>query len=264
VAYVSARDYERILTIVAESASGTAAEPLPAHVLDMIRRLIPSDVVALVDGPQWDWPNRREWVSGWFPPWSDEDQRIIGRYRSQMFLGPSPASIHGPLRISDSLSLAGYHRTDLYQLVGRGHGVEHSMEYWLPGHAGRIWGLSFDASRHDFSDRDRDVLAVLGRHLATVIERFDARLPPASARRILTSRQAEILALVADGRTNGQIGQALSISSLTVKKHLENAFFRLGVRSRAAAIASLYAQAGSRSRNAVAGSTVGDGLEPAR
>ncbi|MFG0326182.1 MAG: LuxR C-terminal-related transcriptional regulator [Phycisphaerales bacterium JB037] len=65
----------------------------------------------------------------------------------------------------------------------------------------------------------------------------------------LTSRQAEILHWVAQGKTNGAIGIILGISSLTVKKHLESVFHTLGVENRlAAAVVAFEAQrlAGSR------------------
>jgi DNA-binding CsgD family transcriptional regulator len=261
VGNVSSGDYERILAIVAESAAGTAQEPLPLQALDMIRGLVSCDVVALIDGYPWDRVNRRTWTSGWVAPWSTEESRVVDRYRSQVPLGPSPATIHGPVRISDAISRSRYRRTDLYQLAGRSHGVEYSMDHWLPGRGGRMRGLTFDASVRDFSDRDRDIVDVLGRHLATVIGRLDLSLPPTPANRILTSRQAEILSFVADGRTNRQIAQALSISALTVKKHLENAYSVMGVHSRAAAIASLYGRARPPASGADGDSAVTVGLD---
>jgi DNA-binding CsgD family transcriptional regulator len=159
------------------------------------------------------------------------------------------------------MSRSRYRRTDLYQLTGRSHGVEYSMDHWLLGRAGRMRGLTFDATIRDFSDRDRDVVEVLGRHLATVIGRLDSTLPSATPRRALTSRQAEILSFVAEGRTNRQIARALSISPLTVKKHLENVFGVMDVHSRAAAIASLYGRARPSSRGADGVSAVAAGLE---
>ncbi len=51
----------------------------------------------------------------------------------------------------------------------------------------------------------------------------------------LTDREVQILQLVAVGRTNGAIAHELDISSRTVAKHLEHAYRKLGVTSRAAA-----------------------------
>jgi DNA-binding NarL/FixJ family response regulator len=52
----------------------------------------------------------------------------------------------------------------------------------------------------------------------------------------LTSRQQELLRLVADGNTNSQIARRLSITEGTVRTHLENIYRKLDVSSRAAAI----------------------------
>jgi len=53
----------------------------------------------------------------------------------------------------------------------------------------------------------------------------------------LTNREREILALLADGLGNKQIATRLGISTNTVKTHLELLFEKIGVRSRAEAVA---------------------------
>jgi len=53
----------------------------------------------------------------------------------------------------------------------------------------------------------------------------------------LTNREREILALLADGLGNKQIATRLGISANTVKTHLELLFEKIGVRSRAEAVA---------------------------
>jgi len=64
---------------------------------------------------------------------------------------------------------------------------------------------------------------------------------PASAgpRLTLTPRESEILALVAEGRSNGEIGRQLFISTKTVSVHVSNILGKLGAagRTEAAAIA---------------------------
>jgi DNA-binding CsgD family transcriptional regulator len=52
----------------------------------------------------------------------------------------------------------------------------------------------------------------------------------------LSKREAEVLALVAAGKTNPQIAQQLTISVKTVKKHLEHIFSKLNADSRIDAI----------------------------
>jgi len=53
----------------------------------------------------------------------------------------------------------------------------------------------------------------------------------------LTLREAEVLHLAADGRTNRQIGEDLHTSSRTVGKHLERIYGKLEVKTRTAAAA---------------------------
>ncbi len=53
----------------------------------------------------------------------------------------------------------------------------------------------------------------------------------------LTKREAEVMALLMQGWTNPHIARRLSISPRTVQKHLENIYAKLGVQTRAAAVA---------------------------
>jgi DNA-binding CsgD family transcriptional regulator len=57
----------------------------------------------------------------------------------------------------------------------------------------------------------------------------------------LTERQAQVLRLLACGKPSRQIAAELQISTATVEKHLEHIYERLGVSTRAQALASVYA-----------------------
>jgi LuxR family maltose regulon positive regulatory protein len=59
----------------------------------------------------------------------------------------------------------------------------------------------------------------------------------AAKRAGLTGREIEILSLVAEGLSNRQIAERLVVSEHTVHRHLANLYAKLGVSSRAAAVA---------------------------
>ena len=83
----------------------------------------------------------------------------------------------------------------------------------------------------------REVFVQLG--ATTDLARLEALQAPANprGRDILSAREVEVLRLVAAGRTNRLIAQALSLSEKTIDRHLSNIFDKLGVSSRAAATA---------------------------
>ncbi|MGH9136937.1 MAG: response regulator transcription factor, partial [Acidimicrobiales bacterium] len=53
----------------------------------------------------------------------------------------------------------------------------------------------------------------------------------------LSTREVEVLALVAAGHTNREIAAALIVSEHTVARHIQNIFTKLGVSTRTAAAA---------------------------
>ena len=55
--------------------------------------------------------------------------------------------------------------------------------------------------------------------------------------RALSSREAEIMTLIAAGHTNGQIAANLVVTEKTIKNHVNRLYAKLGAGSRADAIA---------------------------
>src|SRR5271166_6475499 len=53
----------------------------------------------------------------------------------------------------------------------------------------------------------------------------------------LSAREMEVMSLIADGQTNGEIAAHLFLAEKTVKNHVRRIYSKLGVGSRPAAIA---------------------------
>ena len=95
-------------------------------------------------------------------------------------------------------------------------------------------------------------------HAVRAVARGDSYLDPAVTARVLnvyrdaahaprdpvaadlTSRELDVLTLVAKGHSNGEIADELFISGVTVKSHIGRIFLKLGLRDRAAAIVYAY------------------------
>jgi DNA-binding NarL/FixJ family response regulator len=81
-------------------------------------------------------------------------------------------------------------------------------------------------------------LVLVARAAPTLTARDPGRVTETSGNATLSRREQEILALLADGLVNKQIAARLGISTNTVKTHLELLFEKLGVTTRAEAVAT--------------------------
>lgn len=75
-------------------------------------------------------------------------------------------------------------------------------------------------------------------HQHPVIQAAEPEEPPESGDSVLSGREIEILQWVAKGKTNGEIGSILNVSSFTVKNHMQRIFKKLDVFSRAQAVSA--------------------------
>jgi DNA-binding CsgD family transcriptional regulator len=110
----------------------------------------------------------------------------------------------------------------------------HALVMPLPAPLGIARRLVFTRCR-PFGAEDRSAAVLLQPHIADALRSQSRR----DAERLLTGRQRELLRLVAAGHDNTAIARQLGLSPGTVRKHLENAFARLDVSTRTAAVAKV-------------------------
>lgn len=141
-------------------------------------------------------------------------------------------------RVSDLVTLRDWRAREVYADLYSP--FKYEMGVRILATPGLTKTFMFRSSRRDFNERDRLVLELLRPHLQLIDQTHERR------RQVvldvpLTRREREILGWVDAGKTNAEIAQILWISPLTVRKHLENAYEKLGVRTRTAAVARLRA-----------------------
>jgi DNA-binding CsgD family transcriptional regulator len=247
VARIDGRDAASLLELVHNGARETGLDPFPPAILLGLAGLIPSD--ACVGYQEAD-------ISGAFrvvevvevigtPPSATEERA----FRTFGWQNPMHCRLHARdervLRLSDLLTRRQRTKLEYNDAVWRPHGIDDALRTWLPAPPGRARSIYLERSGTNYTDRERMLMQLLRPHLARM------RLNAESRRRLdsswsLTAREAEVLGLVARGKTNAEVASALYISPLTVRKHLEHIFEKLGVGNRTAA--ATYAQAALASK----------------
>lgn len=102
--------------------------------------------------------------------------------------------------------------------------------------AGASGYLLKDAPPHELLAGVRAAAAGESALAPAVASRLMARMR--APRVSLSSREIEVLALVAEGASNGDIAGRLHITDATVKSHLVHVYSKLGVTSRTAAVSA--------------------------
>jgi DNA-binding CsgD family transcriptional regulator len=156
-------------------------------------------------------------------------------------------------RLSEMISVEEMHRTELYRQVYGVIGLEHQIAFTLPQEPPRMLGIALSrrGPAGDFDDADRDLLNQARPYLiqsyrnAVAYERLRAAvgaeaLVAALLAAGLTPREAEVMGLLAQGRSNADLATALGISTRTAEKHVQNAYGKLGAKSRSQAAARVW------------------------
>jgi DNA-binding CsgD family transcriptional regulator len=214
-----------------------------------LQRAIPSDYVSLNEvGPD---PGDAWYVV--VPPVGEEVADTFAVYVHQNPLVQCYRRTQDAraFRFSDVATQEELHETDLYREVYAGLGVEYQMAFTLPHEPPRILAIALSRGDRDYTDAERELANRARPYLIQAYRNArDYRAAQRAAEaggalyeglrsRGLTDREAEVIRLVALGRSNSDAAAILSTSVRTVDKHVQNALAKLGVatRSQAAALA---------------------------
>jgi DNA-binding CsgD family transcriptional regulator len=243
----SDRDLGALAAIVSQDRPDLPdRDGLPPSLLADLRGQIRCDAISFVG---FDGGRQTRWFEQRLPPadpasgWEDRTRVYWQQYPACLFCSypGRTGDLRSVTKISDFYSARQWHSTAMYTDIERPAGIDHVLMLCLPeppprtaAGAGRHLRLYFNRGPGpDFSERDRAVLTLLRPHLYQAYRDAEQRRHPVPR---LTSRQNELLGLLAAGRTNTQIARDLGISEATVRTHLENIYERLGVSSRTAAV----------------------------
>ena len=238
-------DLEAVLSFLEEVDALASGEPYPVEMLERLQGLVPCDGAGYQDVDL----EARAFIE-LRPAESDEEEALYWA------VGPCPIMEYrartGDLtavRMSDVIGRRRYHDLPIYRDYFQPVSLDHVLDLGLSIVRSRLRSLVLLRGHDvpDFSERDRAVLEILRPHLRAREAMADLRRRVVEAAGTadadgpwepdvsLTPREREIVHLVAGGKTNAQIATELWVTPGTVKKHLENVYAKLGVRSRAAA-----------------------------
>jgi DNA-binding CsgD family transcriptional regulator len=262
VALLTDDDVRRAFRFLHEAGEVEEPDAFTEPVLEELWRLIPSDAGAACntfagEDPR-TLPERRtvldfaevdaDWCIGLQRYWSEELDEVCRLHvEREEAVPPVPRYMNRPVRLSDVFTRREQRRRELWASVERVLGVEDALVLWLPApDEGLFRRITFGSEkRGGIRDRDVLMLELLTPHLAQLHRRAAARRATTAWPGGLTPREREVIRLVARGETNREVARSLWISPHTVRSHLEHIFEKLGVTTRAAAVARVFAAGGA-------------------
>jgi DNA-binding CsgD family transcriptional regulator len=239
-----------LLDLIGDVCGLLDIDELRVGLLDALERVLPSDYVSLNEVH----PDPAEIVTIIRPESPAELHDVwIAHAHENPLLRYYLRTLDGrAVRFSDVVAVDELRGLPIYRRLYRPMGVEHQMAFTLPAGPGRVLAIALSRGERDYSDGERDlanrarpflIQAYLNaiafsslrdrereREEAGVGELLEALLAEG-----LTRREAEVVGLVALGRSNQHIALELGISHRTVGKHLEHSFRKLAVADRSTA-----------------------------
>jgi DNA-binding CsgD family transcriptional regulator len=238
-------DLDSAFLVVAEAAAWRGPTPFPLEMVEELLRLMRADRGGYYEFQQGVRPNIHS-VEQPLIDWEVHAAAANETISSWPLRDPTASPRGETLKLSDFLTRAERRRNPYHQAVSRPLDVEDELKIRLPAPRERVRSFFFvrDASRPDFGERERQLADLLAPTLALLRDRWEQLDQPQG----LTPRERDVMRLVSQGLTNPQIARSLSVSTGTVRAHLENIYAKLQVHTRGAAVAALAAQPGTNRR----------------
>ena len=249
MATISERDATALLEIVSTGASESGTEPFPTAVLSGLADLVHSDVFVGYEeadfGGGFRVVEEVDVVGEDGPATAESLVDVFREYgRQDPFRGPAHSLDERVLRLSDHLTQRQRRSLEFDALVWRPLGIRDALRLWLPAKGTSVRSIYLERGGKNYTTRDVTLLSLLRPHLVRMRAHVEFRRR-GSGHRGLTAREAEVLGWIAHGKQNAEIARLLFISPHTVRKHIENIFEKLDVRTRTAAVAAVPGVAGA-------------------
>ena len=224
-----------MVTFLGELGRPTTAEEFPSHLVALVEAMVPGVIVGFDEIPA---PGQYRLTHN-MPMSAQEAARHFAVLAACYQQNPIYDYIQGgrdlPVRVSDLASRSRFHNTELYQEMFRHVGIEHQLHVVVPVRSGSV-SLSMN-HQFDFTIEQVEIFRMLAPEIARAYYRAQTTPGTPSVEAGLTQREQEVWRWLRDGKRNREIGIILGISERTVEKHVERVLAKLGVETRAAAIA---------------------------
>lgn len=177
-----------------------------------------------------------------FPKAMEAFGSLMGKY--DLFKWDSAVNGGKPFCRSDFFSRRQFRELDIYSEVYRRIGIDDHCAVYVPGATDEVAFFGIEREKgHNFTKVERVMLELAQTHLGSARELAKAReqlveqgaSPDPLAAEGLTPREAEVLAWLAEGKSNEEISILLKLQLYTVKGYVKTIFQKIGVPNRLAA-----------------------------
>ena len=243
------RDWEFILDMICRINMTTSIESYAKEALEYICSLIPCD-----QGTFFPFEESR----GFYEAYADGleakyfDEFLTGSFEDDIFFKLMTVKSHSyAFRDSDLIPDRVFLYSRLYNEIYIPQGIRWPLRIELI-HGGKLIGqfaLFNKEETGDFNERDVYIGNLLAQHLTlklhalqtepSSVEAIEKQAADLAERYNLTAREGEVVGLALEGLTDPEIAETLFISVSTVKKHLYNAFAKIGINNRLQLLARL-------------------------